>query len=83
MIAARRWQANRDHPRVQSGPTSVASLLNVPLSIVRMLAAGQILTARRFGSQSLDVILLLIRGVARMKSIPEKNLGPGQGGDHQ
>jgi Zn-dependent protease/CBS domain-containing protein len=36
---------------------------------------GHILTARRFGSQTLDVILLPIGGVARMKSIPEK---PGQ-----
>ena len=36
---------------------------------------GHILTARRFGSQTLDVVLLPIGGVARMKSIPEK---PGQ-----
>src|SRR5579864_6456 len=36
---------------------------------------GHILTARHFGSQTLDVILLPIGGVARMKSIPEK---PGQ-----
>lgn len=33
---------------------------------------GHILTARRFGSQTLDVVLLPIGGVARMKSIPEK-----------
>jgi len=36
---------------------------------------GHILTARRFGSETQDVILLPIGGVARMKSIPEK---PGQ-----
>lgn len=36
---------------------------------------GHILTARRFGSETLDVILLPIGGVARMKTIPEK---PGQ-----
>jgi Zn-dependent protease/CBS domain-containing protein len=36
---------------------------------------GHIMTARRFGSQTLDVILLPIGGVARMKTIPEK---PGQ-----
>lgn len=33
---------------------------------------GHILTARRFGAQTLDVVLLPIGGVARMKSIPEK-----------
>ena len=33
---------------------------------------GHILTARRYGSQTLDVVLLPIGGVARMKSIPEK-----------
>lgn len=33
---------------------------------------GHILTARRFGAETLDVILLPIGGVARMKSIPEK-----------
>lgn len=36
---------------------------------------GHILTARRFGSQTLDVVLLPIGGVARMKSMPQK---PGQ-----
>lgn len=36
---------------------------------------GHILTARRFGAETVDVVLLPIGGVARMKSIPEK---PGQ-----
>ena len=33
---------------------------------------GHILTARRFGAETLDVVLLPIGGVARMKQIPEK-----------
>lgn len=36
---------------------------------------GHIFTARRFGGETLDVILLPIGGVARMKHMPEK---PGQ-----
>lgn len=36
---------------------------------------GHILTARRFGAETVDVVLLPIGGVARMKSIPEQ---PGQ-----
>lgn len=33
---------------------------------------GHILTARHFGAETVDVVLLPIGGVARMKSIPEK-----------
>lgn len=36
---------------------------------------GHILTARRFGAETVDVVLLPIGGVARMKNIPER---PGQ-----
>ena len=33
---------------------------------------GHILTARRFGAETLDVVLLPIGGVSRMKQVPEK-----------
>ena len=58
-----------------SAMTNGLSYILLLFACVVLHEFGHILTARRYGSQTLDVVLLPIGGVARMKSIPEK---PGQ-----
>lgn len=69
-IGASFWQRG-GMPAAASG---VAYILLLFLCVV-LHEFGHILTARRFGAQTLDVVLLPIGGLARMKQIPEK---PGQ-----
>lgn len=54
-----------------SAMTNGLSYILLLFACVVLHEFGHILTARRYGSQTLDVVLLPIGGVARMKSIPE------------